>query len=220
MTASNRTTWAIALTGTFVLALAVADLAATKFALLPGGVVVPGGVFLFSVIFVVRDALHRVCGADYVRRTIWVAVALNVAMALYLWWTARLPAPDFFVLDDAWARIFTLAPGIVIGSIVAAVVSQLVNTAIYERLWNRGAPLWVRSIGSNLVSLPIDGILFTGLAFVLLPPLFGGEPIDIGSAAARVASGQTLVKFATVLVMTPALYLTPEMARTTEKAPV
>lgn len=206
----RRASWAIGLTGAFVLALSLADVAATKFVQLPAGVTAPGGVFLFSIIFVVRDALHRVMGAAYVRRTIFIAATLNVLMGLYLWGIAQLPAAPWYDLAEPWARIFTLAPAIVLGSITAAVLSQLLNTSVYALLWRRGAPVWWRSIGSNLVSLPVDGVLFTGLAFVLLPPLFGGEPIDLATAAARVAGGQTLVKLLTILVMTPFLYLAPE----------
>jgi uncharacterized integral membrane protein (TIGR00697 family) len=135
----SRTPWLIALTGTFVLTLSLADLAATKFIVF-AGVVAPGGVFLFAVIFVVRDMLHKTAGARYVRQTIAVAAALNVLVALYFLWIAQLPAPDFYELAEPWAAIFSLAPAIVTASIVAAVVSQLVNTSVYQCLWNSGRP--------------------------------------------------------------------------------
>lgn len=204
----TRTTWLIALTGAFVLALALADVAATKFILI-GGVVAPGGIFLFSVIFVVRDMLHRVAGEAYVKRAILIAAALNLLMGMYLWMIARFPAPAFYELTEPWGQIFTLAPGIVLGSISAAVISQLVNTWVYQRLWDRGAPLWWRVIGSNLVSLPVDSIIFTFLAFVILPPIFGGTPIALAAAIARIVGGQTLVKAIIMLIMTPVVYLTP-----------
>lgn len=199
--------WLIALTGAFVLALAVADIAATKFVVI-AGVVTPAGSILFSLIFVVRDALHRLAGARYVRQTILIAAALNLLMAAFFLWLTRLPAPDFFLFTE-WDAIFALAPGIVIGSVVAATISQLVNTSAYQWLWNRGNPLWWRTIGSNLISLPIDSVIFTLLAFVLLPPLFGAQPIDLATAAVRVASGQTVFKLVVILVMTPLVYLVP-----------
>lgn len=204
----TRTPWLIALTGTFILTLSLADIAATKFVVF-AGVVAPGGVFLFAVIFVVRDMLHKTAGAAYVRQTIAIAAALNVAVALYLYWIAGMPAPGFYALAEPWAAIFRLAPAIVTGSIIAAVVSQLVNTSIYQWLWNRGRPQWMRSIGSNLVSLTVDSILFTGIAFVVLPPLLGAEAISLEDALLRVASGQTLIKLVIMLAMTPLLYLVP-----------
>jgi uncharacterized integral membrane protein (TIGR00697 family) len=204
----TRSTWLIALTGTFILTLSLADIAATKFIVF-SGVVAPGGVFLFAIIFVVRDMLHKTAGAAYVRQTIAVAAALNVAVAIYLFWIARLPAPGFYELAEPWQAIFSLAPAIVTGSIIAAVVSQLVNTSIYQWLWNRGRAQWERSVGSNLVSLTVDSLLFTGIAFVILPPLLGAEPISLEDALVRVASGQTLIKLVIMLAMTPLLYLVP-----------
>jgi len=205
----DRTTWLIALTGTFILTLSLADLAATKFILI-GGVVAPGGVFLFSIIFVVRDMLHKIAGQAYVRRTILVAAVLNLFVAAYFYFIAQMPAPDFFQLAEPWDAIFALAPAIVLASITAAVLSQLLNTYVYQRLWDAGRPQWARVVGSNLASLPVDSVLFTALAFVILPPAFGADPIALGDAVVRVASGQTLIKLIIVLAMTPMVYLVPE----------
>jgi queuosine precursor transporter len=205
----DRTTWLIALSGTFILTLSLADLAATKFILI-GGVVAPGGVFLFSIIFVVRDMLHKIAGQDYVRRTILVAAVLNLFVAAYFYMIAQLPAPEFFALAEPWDAIFALAPAIVLASITAAVLSQLLNTYVYQRLWDAGRPQWARVVGSNLASLPVDSVLFTALAFVILPPAFGADPIAFSDAVVRVASGQTLIKLIIVLAMTPMVYLVPD----------
>lgn len=213
---TGRNAWLIALTSMFVLTLSLADLAATKFVLI-GDVVAPGGVFLFAIIFVVRDMIHKLAGASVVKQTIWIAAALNVFVAFYFWFVTRLPSPEFRPAGD-WDTIFALAPAIVIASIVAAVVSQLANTAVYDRLWAARRPQWVRVVGSNAVSLPIDSILFTVIGFVVLAPVFGGAPIDAASAVARVASGQTLIKAAIMLAMTPLIYLVPVNASVAPRA--
>lgn len=204
----DRTTWIIALTGAFILTLSLADLAATKF-ILVGGIVAPGGVFLFSIIFVVRDMLHKLAGQAYVRRTILVAAVLNLFVAAYFYMITQFPAPGFFGLAEPWDAIFALAPSIVLASITAAVISQLLNTYVYQRLWDAGRQQWARVVGSNLVSLPVDSVLFSGLAFVILPPAFGADPIAVSDAVVRVASGQSLIKLAIVLAMTPLVYLVP-----------
>lgn len=203
------TTLALTLTGTLILALSLADIAATKFILI-GNTVAPGGIFLFSIIFVVRDMLHRTMGSTYVKRTIYVAAGLNLAMAAYLYWITTFDAPARMTLANEWNQIFALAPGIVLGSIIAAVASQLVNTNIYQKLWDKGAPLWARVIGSNAVSLPIDSVLFALFAFAILPPLFGATPLPLDSLIARIISGQILIKAIIVLIMTPLVYLTKE----------
>lgn len=208
MTDTNRTTlWTVGLASAFILTLSLADVAATKFVEL-GGVVMPGGVFLFAILFVVRDTLHKVAGAKLVRQVIRIGVGLNVAVGLYLFVITLLPAPGFRP-SDAFDSLFGLAPGIVIGSVVAAFTSQMVNTAVYQRLWERGLPQWVRSVGSNAVSLPVDAVLFTFVGFVLIPPLLGADGIGLDAAFARVASGQTLVKALVMLAATPLIYAAP-----------
>ena len=210
MTTTDRTsTWAIALTGAFILALCVADLAATKVITI-GSLVAPGGIFLFSVIFVVRDMLHKLLGAAYTRRVIWVGVSLNLVMAAYFWWLTKFDAPAFFTLAEPWDAIFALAPGIVLGSIVAATASQLVNTAVYQWLWDREQGQAIRVIGSNAVSLPIDTVLFTTLAFFVLPPVFGAAGLPLDAVITRIASGQIVWKAGIMLAMTPLIYLIPE----------
>ncbi|MFT4283159.1 MAG: queuosine precursor transporter [Candidatus Woesearchaeota archaeon] len=206
---SKQIFWLIGLTSLFVISMILADIAATKFVLV-GGIVSTGGIFLFSLIFIARDALHKLAGEKYVKKTIIVAAFLNLFVALYLYFVASLKAPDFFELDSAWSSIFMLAPSIVLGSIIAATSSQWVNTIIYEKLSVKGSALWERVIYSNIVSVPIDSVLFVLFAFFILPPLFGAQSIESADILGRIVSGQTLFKFLIVLATTPIIYLIPE----------
>lgn len=198
---------AIALAGVFILVLSVADIAATKFVTV-GSVVMPAGTFLFAIIFVVRDMLHKTVGAAAVRYVIKVAIATNVAVGLYLFAMTKLPAPGFRP-SDAFDSLFALAPGIVVGSIVAAFASQYVNTWAYQALWDRNVGQLGRTVASNVLSLPVDAVLFTIIGFVLVPPLIGATGIPMDAAVARIASGQTLFKAAVMLAATPLVYLIP-----------
>ena len=199
--------WVIGLAATFILTLTVADFAAVKFLDL-GWVMTPAGSLLFAVVFVSRDMLHKIAGAAVVRQVILIGIALNILVALFMYIMTMLPAPGFRP-SDAFDKVFAMAPAIVLGSVVAALISQWVNTWVYQRLWDRGMGSWARTIWSNVVSLPVDAIFFTILAFVLFPPLFGATGIELGAAAARIASGQTLFKLAIILVLTPLVSLSP-----------
>ena len=206
---SKQIFWLISLTSIFVICMILADIAATKFVSV-AGIVTTGGVFLFSLIFIARDALHKLAGEKYVKKTILIAALLNLFVALYLYFIASLRAPEFFELDTAWNTIFVLTPSIVLGSIIAATSSQWINTIIYENLSVKGRALWERVIYSNVVSVPIDSVLFVLFAFFLLPPLFGASSIDSAEILSRIISGQTLIKFLIVLATTPIIYLIPK----------
>lgn len=197
----------VLLVGTYVMAQAIADIGATKLVEI-GGVVMPGGTFIFALTFTLRDMIHKRLGREWARMTIFAAAGLNVLLAAYLLTISRLPSPDFFALGDAWRAIFAIVPAITIGSIVAELASELTDTEVYH-FWKTRfprAPQWSRVVASNFVSLPVDSIIFTVLAFVLLPPLFGAESMPLGQAITRIASGQILYKAAVTLVSLPLIY--------------
>ena len=197
----------VLLIGTYVMAQAIADVGATKLVEI-GGIVMPGGTFIFALTFTLRDMIHKRLGREWARTAVFAAAGLNVLLAVYLFIISRLPSPDFFALGEAWSAIFAIVPAITIGSIVAELCSELTDTEVYH-FWKTRfprAPQWTRVVASNFVSLPIDSIVFTALAFVLLPPLFGAESMPLSQAITRIASGQILYKAAVTVVSLPLIY--------------
>jgi len=199
--------WIAALASTLIMAMTVADFAAVKFLDL-GYVVTPAGALLFAVVFVVRDMLHKLAGAAFVNRIILFGVVLNVAVALFMYVMTFIPSPSFrpSINFDA---VFKMSLGIVIGSEVATIVSQWVNTKVYQWLWDREYGSWMRTFVSNLFSLPVDAVIFVVLAFVTLPMVLGGNAMDWSTAIARIVSGSTLFKLAVILALTPLVSIAP-----------
>ena len=197
----------VILIGTYIMAQAIADIGATKLIEI-GGVVMPGGTFIFALTFTLRDMIHKRLGREWARMAIFTAAALNVLLAVYMLMLSRLPSPEFFALGDSWNAIFAIVPAITIGSIVAELASELTDTEVYHFWKTRfpAAPQWSRVLVSNAVSLPIDSIVFTLLAFVLLPPVFGAEAMPFGAAVTRIASGQILYKAAVTVLSLPLIY--------------
>ena len=163
----NTLYWIIGLAATLIMAMTVADFAAAKF-LDFGWVVTPAGALLFAVVFVVRDMLHKLAGAAVVQRVILIGVVLNLLIAGFMYAMTFIPAPEFrpSVHFDA---VWKMSLGIVIGSEIATIVSQWVNTVVYQNLWERDWGSWTRTFVSNLVSLPVDAVLFVLFAFVCSP---------------------------------------------------
>ena len=203
----NTLYWIIGLAATLIMAMTVADFAAAKF-LDFGWVVTPAGALLFAVVFVVRDMLHKLAGAAVVQRVILIGVVLNLLIAGFMYAMTFIPAPEFrpSVHFDA---VWKMSLGIVIGSEIATIVSQWVNTVVYQNLWERDWGSWTRTFVSNLVSLPVDAVLFVLFAFVFIPPLLGGDAMEVNKAISRIVSGSTLFKLAVILALTPLVSLAP-----------
>ena len=208
MTMDNRTLyWIIGLAATLIMTMTVADFAAAKF-LDFGWVVTPAGALLFAVVFVVRDMLHKLAGAEIVRRTILIGVVLNLAIAAFMYLMTFLPAPAFRPSAN-FDAVFRMSLGIVLGSELATLASQWVNTWIYQWCWDRGYHSWFRTFFSNLLSLPVDAVLFVILGFIVFPALLGGNVMAWDGAIARIVSGSTLFKLAIILALTPLVSLAP-----------
>lgn len=199
--------WVAVLSSILIMTMTVADFAAVKF-LDFGFVVTPAGALLFAVVFVVRDMLHKMAGREFVTKIILYGVVINLAVAAFMYIMTFLPSPSFrpSVNFDA---MFKMSLGIVIGSEIATMISQYVNTWIYQWMWERDHGSWLRTFVSNLLSLPVDAFFFVVIAFVLMPPLLGGNAMDFNAAIARIVSGSTLFKLAIILALTPLVSLAP-----------
>ena len=208
---SKKVIWTIVLlVGGYIFCQAIADIGATKFIQL-GTITIPAGTFIFTITFTLRDMVHKRLGKEWARACIVAAGIFNLVMAGYLALMAKLPAPVFFELADAWNSIFALVPSIVIASIVAEVVSELIDTEIYH-LWKTKMtnwPQWTRVLVSNAVSLPIDSFIFGSLAFTVLPMIFGGESQPLTVAIGLVV-GQIVWKAIVTVISLPGIYLVKE----------
>lgn len=207
----KRTIWVITvLVGGYIFAQAIADIAATKLVQI-GPFAVPAGTIIFTVTFTLRDMIHKRLGMEWARACIWMAAIFNLAMAFYLRAMAALPAPDYYPFTEAWSSIFSFVPAIVLASIAAELVSELIDTEVYQwwRNTRRDAPQWTRVLVSNAVSLPIDSILFASLAFLILPPLFGTNALPL-AALPPIIAGQILLKAIITFVSMPLIYLVKE----------
>jgi len=200
----------VLLLGAYLICQAIADIGATKFVAI-GSVAIPGGTFIFALTFTLRDIIHKRLGKDWAVSAIIVAGIMNLLQSAYLYFVSRLQAPVFFELSDAWAAIFSIVPAITLGSILAEVLSELVDTYVYhfvkEKLQEKFQ--WLRVLISNAISLPLDSLVFAMFAFVILPPLFGSDSMPV-AVAISLTGGQIIYKAIVTLVSIPLIYTVKE----------
>ncbi|MHC4846046.1 MAG: queuosine precursor transporter [Planctomycetota bacterium] len=161
------------------------------------------GVFLWPVVFVTTDLINEYFGRRGVRR-ITLLTAGMIAWVFILLWVARgVPATEFSGVDDAsFDRVFGQSQWIIVGSLAAFLVSQLVDVFVFHVLRRKSGArmLWLRATGSTVVSQLIDSIivLWIGLAIPL--------GWDFGQFAS-VALPNYLIKLVIAVFMTPVIYL-------------
>ena len=124
----------------YIIAVLAANYTATWFFPLPVFGMVSVGTLIFGITFTQRDRVHCF-GRRAVYLMIFVAAAGMVGESLFL--------------EVPWR--------IILASFIAIVLSETADTEIYQKLLQRS---WFqRVLGSNLVSIPLDSLLFNIIAF-------------------------------------------------------
>ncbi|HJU45128.1 MAG TPA: queuosine precursor transporter, partial [Chitinophagaceae bacterium] len=126
------------------------------------------GVLLWPLEFIMTDIVNEYYGPRAVRRISYTAVAL-IAYAFLMYYAAiHIPPADFWTgsgkpngidnMQTAFDGIFGQGMRIIVGSLVAFLVSQVVDVTIFHKIKKRTGEkhVWLRATGSTLVSQLID----------------------------------------------------------------
>ncbi len=201
-TTSNRPSAATViaiLAGTYIAAQMMSDIASLKIITIFGRGV-DAGTLVYPITFTIRDLIHKVAGKQVARTLIFTAAAINLAMAVLFWvvaqWSGDPSAGEQLAFEELLAPVWR----IVLASIVAEIVSEIIDTEAYERWVDRfGSKFqWGRVLSSNAIAIPIDSILFVTIAFV------GDLP---GSLIWEIFWLNVVFKGAVTLISLPWIYL-------------
>ena len=163
---------AVVAVGAYVGAQVIADVTSLKIGDVAGQSV-DMGTFVYPITFTLRDVVHKALGKRAARALIVTAALVNLFMALYLQWAAKAPSADSYPLGAEFEAVLAPLWRITIASILAEVVSELVDTEVYHWFVRRVTTRhqWARVAVSNAVSVPIDNVIFAVAAFGSIPGL-------------------------------------------------
>ena len=189
----------------YVAAQMLADITALRI-LSIAGMSISGGTLIYPITFTLRDLVHKVSSASIARILIFASAAINLFMAALFWLVAKLPPDPMVGAQAEFGMVLAPVLRIAIASIIAEVVSELIDTEMYEIWVRRYAQRWQwgRVLASNAVSVPIDSALFVLLAFLGVLP----TEVIVGLFFSNI-----LVKFAVTFVSIPGIYLVKEQRR-------
>ncbi len=139
------------------------------------------GVLLWPIVFIVTDIINEYFGLKGVRLLSYIAVGLIIYAFLIVWAAINLAPADFWIMntggntpvnmDIAFNAIFGQGMWIIVGSITAFLVGQLVDVFIFHQIKKKTGEkqLWLRATGSTVVSQFIDSFVVIFLAFYINP---------------------------------------------------
>lgn len=189
----------------YVAAQILADVASLRI-LSVGGFSVDGGTLIYPFTFTIRDLVHKIAGKETARLVIFLAAAINLVMAGVFRFVAALPADLEVGTQTEFGSVLAPVWTIVAASIIAEVVSELIDTEVYQRWVGRfgNRIQWGRVLASNTIAIPIDSALFVWLAFGGLLPASSGLAVDV---LLSIFWANVLIKGAFTLISIPWIYL-------------
>ncbi len=173
------------------------------------------GAVIWPVVFITTDIINEYFGKKGVKKISYLTVAFIVYAFVVIYLVTELAPADFwlqvnnvdnqgnyFNIDFAFRKIFRQGLGIIVGSLIAFLIGQLLDVVVFQklRLITGSEKIWLRATGSTLVSQLVDSFVVLFIAF----HIFGNWPITQVLAVGVV---NYIYKFTVAVILTPLLYV-------------
>ncbi len=170
------------------------------------------GVLLWPAVFIMTDIINEYFGQKGVRFFSYLGAILisyafvGVFTAMKTtpadWWIMQQNNGETINMDKAYNAVFGQGLLIIVASISAFLLGQLVDVYLFHWIKKRTGHkyIWLRSTGSTVVSQLIDTFVVLGIAFYL-PGKMTGQQFIVTALVSYT------YKFLAAVLVTPVLYL-------------
>ncbi|MDH5476585.1 MAG: queuosine precursor transporter [Cyclobacteriaceae bacterium] len=177
------------------------------------------GVIIWPIVFITTDIINEYYGKQGVKKISFLTAGFISYVFIVIWIVTLLSPAGFwlevnsidsngnsFDVNYAFNTLFRQGAGIIIGSLVAFLLGQLLDVYVFHKLRKitGNKKLWVRATGSTLVSQLVDSFVVLFIAFYLLAP--NGSAWSV-SQVLSVGLINYIYKFIIALAITPLLYV-------------
>ncbi|MBP6072410.1 MAG: queuosine precursor transporter [Flavobacterium sp.] len=193
----------IVLAGIFITNAVVAELIGGKL-IYVGPYVMSVGILPWPIVFITTDLINEYFGQKGVKKLSIITACLIAYAFVVLFGALQIPAVQGagLVTDDQFNGVFGQSLWIIVGSITAFLVSQLIDVTVFHFFKNKtgNKMIWLRSTGSTVVSQLFDSFIVLGIAFWLTGKM---------STEMYITSAFTgyFVKLILAVLLTPFIYL-------------
>lgn len=200
---SKKDTVYVILAGIFITNAIVAELTGGKLIEI-GPFIMSIGILPWPIVFITTDIINEHFGRDGVKKLSFITAGLIAYCILILFIGTKIPAlvTKETVNDAQFYAVFGQGLFIMFASIVAFIVSQLIDVSIFWFLRNKTGKkmIWLRSTGSTVISQLIDSFIVSGIAFWMTGKITTSQYINMSM------TGYTF-KLILAVLLTPLIYL-------------
>ena len=193
----------VVLAGIFITNAIVAELIGGKL-IHVGTAVMSIGILPWPIVFITTDLINEYFGEKGVKKLSLITAALIAYCFVLLYVALKIPAVqgENLITDGQFTTVFGQSMWIIVGSITAFLVSQLIDVTIFHFVKNRtgNRMIWLRSTGSTVISQLFDSFIVLGIAFWMT----GKMTTDVFIVSALTGY---FVKLIIAILLTPLIYL-------------
>jgi queuosine precursor transporter len=193
----------VILAGIFITNAVVAELIGGKL-IYVGPYLMSVGILPWPIVFVTTDLINEYFGEKGVKKLSLITACLIAYCFILLFIALKIPAVkgDGLVTDGQFTAVFGQSMWIIVGSITAFLVSQLIDVTIFHFFKRKTGDkmIWLRSTGSTVISQLFDSFIVLGIAFWMT------GKINTEQYIASAFTGY-FVKLIIAILLTPLIYL-------------
>jgi len=161
------------------------------------GINFPFSNIVFSIFtYPIVDCICELWGKQVARQTLWFALGSQFLIAMLIQLSIFVPEAPFWPLQHEYQTVLSVSGNIIIASILAFSVSQILDIAIYQKIKNlsKGKWLWLRSNLSTYLGQAVDSVIFVMIVFYS------------SHDKLHILTGSIIVKIILSFLMTPIVY--------------
>ncbi len=164
-----------------------------------GNWVVPAGVIVYGISFLLTDVLNEFYGKEEAKKALVSGFVSSIFLVLGIQIVIAWEPAVFWPNQEALVTVLGATWRIVLASLVAYLISQSWDIYVFQllRAKTNGKYLWLRNLASTISSQLIDTLIFCVIAFA---------GYLATSDLVIVIQGQLAVKFLIAILDTPFLY--------------
>ena len=172
------------------------------------------GVIIWPVVFITTDIINEYFGMKGVKQISFLTAALVLYVFGAIFIITELEPAAFwlevnskdaegnpFNIDTAFNTVYRQGMGIIVGSLTAFLIGQLLDAWVFQklRILTGSRKIWLRATGSTLISQLIDSFVVLIIAFKFFGNWSWPQVISVSII-------NYIYKFGVAVVITPLLY--------------
>lgn len=201
----------VLLVSTFLAILLITNLITTKYFVI-GTIPLTTGALTYPFTFLLSDIISELYGKRRAKLVVWLGLMVSIFMAVIIQIANVVPIYEGSPVEQhTFQLVFSLTPGVVLGSMVAYLVAQFTDIYLFNfcRRLTKDKHLWLRNNVSTLISQLLDTLVFGVIAWTvwsLLDPSNVSKPVA-WSTWYKIIIAEYIFKVLFTLLNTPLVYL-------------